>query len=93
MLFAIFFSMMLTAVVNEVNELMKTQVYKAVVLSTLICVSESRVLYCKHIQLLDCFHQWCLLFHHGNPDYKTNTEVGAAGSPSIEAMLLLRQLC
>lgn len=44
-----------------VDLLMKTQVYKAVVLSTLICGSESRVLYCKHIQLLEHFHQWCLL--------------------------------
>ncbi len=69
----------------------KIQVYKTVVLSTLLYWSESWVLYRKHTQLLERFHQRCLRSIMGSQwqDYKTNTEVLEwAGLPSIEAILL-----
>lgn len=73
----------------------KVQVYRAVVLSTLLYGSEAWVLYRKHIKLLERFHQRCLRSILGIKwqDYITNIEVlEKADLPSIEAMLMLRQL-
>ena len=73
----------------------KLQVYRAVVVTTLLCRSESRSLYRKQIQLLEQFHQRCLRSIMGIhwPDYVTNNEVlEQASLPSFETMLMLRQL-
>ena len=73
----------------------KIQVYKAVVLSTLLYGSETWVLYWKRIKLLECFHQRCLRAILGIKwqGHTTNIEVlEKADLPNIEAMLMLRQL-
>ena len=72
----------------------KLQVYRAVVVTTLLYGSESWVDR-KQIQLLEQFHQRCLHSIMGIhwQDYVTNNEVlEQASLPSIEAMLMLRQL-
>lgn len=71
---------------HSLRLLSKIQVYKAVVLSTLLYGSESWVLHRKHIRLLKCFHQQCLrsVMETRWQDFKTNTEVlEEGGLPSI----------
>ena len=73
----------------------KIQVYRAVVLSTLLYGSESWVLYRKQLRLLECFHQRCLrsILNIRWQDHITNMEVlERAQLPSIECTLLVRQL-
>ena len=73
----------------------KLQVYRAVIVTTFLYGSESRGLYRKQIQLLEQFHQRCLRCIMGIhwQDYVTNNEVlEQASLPSIETMLMLRQL-
>jgi len=73
----------------------KINVYRAMVLSTLLYGSESWVTYRSHIRLLERFHQRCLrtiLKIHWT-DHITNIEVlKKADIPSIEAMILKSQL-
>ena len=69
----------------------KLQVYRAVVVTTLLYGSESWVLYRKQIQLLEQFQRSIMGIHW--QDYVTNNEVlEQASLPSVEAMLMLRQL-
>ena len=73
----------------------KIQVYRAGVITTLLYGAEAWVLYRKQVQLLERFHQRCLRSIMGIKwqDYVTNNEVlERANLPSLEAMLLLKQL-
>ncbi|GFO10738.1 hypothetical protein PoB_003724300 [Plakobranchus ocellatus] len=73
----------------------KIQVYKAVVLTTLLYGSETWVTYSSHIRLLERLHQRCLrtiLQIHWS-DLVTNVEVlEQAEIPSIEALIAKSQL-
>ncbi|KAJ7413818.1 hypothetical protein WISP_88156 [Willisornis vidua] len=73
----------------------KVSVYRAIVLSTLLYVSESWVIYRHQLHLLKGFHQRCLcsvLNIHWS-DYVTNVSVlEQAGVTSIKAMLIRTQL-
>ena len=73
----------------------KSNIYRAVVLPTLLYGSETWVTYSNHLWLLERFHQRCfrcILNIHWS-DYVTNVEVlQQAGITSIEAMLLKTQL-
>ncbi|KAJ7410863.1 hypothetical protein WISP_106036 [Willisornis vidua] len=74
----------------------KISVYRAIVLSTLSYGSESWVIYCHHLRLLEWFHQRCLrsILNIHWYDYMTNVSVlEQAGDTSIEAMLMRTQLC
>ena len=68
---------------------------KKVVISTLLYAAETWVLYRKHIQLLERFHQsflWSIMGIHWQ-DYVTNDEaLKRAELPSIETMLLHQHL-
>ena len=69
--------------------------YRAVVVTTLLYGSESWVLYRKQVQLLEQIHPQCLRSIMGIhwQDYVTNNEVlEQASLPSVQAMLMLRQL-
>ena len=71
------------------------KVYRAVVISTLFYGSEAWVLYRKHVNLLEQFHQRCLRSILGIQwqDNTTNEEVLVrANIESIESMLMLKQL-
>ncbi|KAI8516323.1 hypothetical protein Bbelb_049040 [Branchiostoma belcheri] len=73
----------------------KIQVYRAVVVTTLLYGAETWVLYRKQVKLLERFHQRCLRCIMGIKwqDYVTNTEVlERANLQSMEAMLMTRQL-
>ncbi|GFN79142.1 hypothetical protein PoB_000564800 [Plakobranchus ocellatus] len=73
----------------------KIQVYRAVVLTTLLYGSETWVTYSSHIRLLERLHQRCLrtiLQIHWS-DLVTNVEVlEQAEIPSIEALIAKSQL-
>ncbi|GFO47334.1 hypothetical protein PoB_007383900 [Plakobranchus ocellatus] len=73
----------------------RIQVYKAVVLTTLLYGSETWVTYSSHIRLLERLHQRCLrtiLQIHWN-DLVTNVEVlEQTEIPSIEALIAKSQL-
>ena len=69
----------------------KIQVYRAVVVSTLLYGAETWVLYRKQIRLLERFHQCCLRSILGTEwqDHVSNEEVlKTASLPSIESILL-----
>ena len=73
----------------------KIQVYRAVVVPTLLFGAEIWVLYRKQIRLLEQFHQRCLRCILGIKwqDYVSNGEVFKRASlPSIESILLQVQL-
>ncbi|KAI8499112.1 hypothetical protein Bbelb_228760 [Branchiostoma belcheri] len=73
----------------------KIQVYRAVVVTTLLYGAETWVLYRRQVKLLERFHQRCLRCIMGIKwqDHVTNTEVlGRANLQSMEAMLMTRQL-
>ena len=73
----------------------KIQVYRAVVITTLLYGAETWVLYRKQIRLLQRFYQCCLRSILGIKwqDYVSNEEVlKTAGLPSIESILLQVQL-
>ncbi|CAH1266354.1 Hypp3340 [Branchiostoma lanceolatum] len=73
----------------------KIQVYRAVVITTLLYGAETWVLYRKQVRLLERFHQRCLRCIMGIKwqDYVTNIEVlERANLPSMEALLLSKQL-
>ena len=69
---------------------------KKVAISTLLYAAETWVLYGKHIQLLERFHQsflWSIMGIHWQ-EYVTNDEaLERARLPNIETMLLHRHLC
>ena len=70
----------------------KIQVYRAVVVPTLLYGAEIWVLYRKQIRLLEWFHQRCLRSIKWQ-DYMSNEEVlKRASLPSIESVLLQVQL-
>ena len=74
----------------------KIQVYRAVVVPTLLFGAETWVLYRKQIRLLKRFHQRCLCSILGIKwqDHVSNEEVlKRASLPSIESILLQVQLC
>ena len=74
----------------------KVQVYRAVVVPTLMYSAETWVLYQKQIRLLEQFQQCCLHSIHGIKwqDHVSNEEVlKRASLPSIESILLEVQLC
>ncbi|KAJ7416834.1 hypothetical protein WISP_68266 [Willisornis vidua] len=74
----------------------KISVYRAIVLSTLLHGSESWVIYCHHLWLLEGFHQRCLhtILNIHWTDHVTNVSVlEQAGVTSKEAMLMRTQLC
>ena len=72
----------------------KLQVYRAIVIPTLLCSAETWVFYLKQIRLLEQFHQHCLcsiLFINGKT--VSNKEVlKRAGLPSIMSIMLQVQL-
>ena len=73
----------------------KIQVYRAVVVPTLLYCAETWVLYRKQIRLLERFHQRCLRSILGIKwqDHVSNEEVlKRASLPSIESILLQVQL-
>ena len=73
----------------------KILVYRAAVVTTLLYGSEAWVLYRKQVQLLERFHQRCLRSIMGIKwqDLVTNNKVlERVNMPSIEAMLMTRQL-
>ena len=73
----------------------KLQVYRAVVVTTLLYGADSWVLYRKQIRLLEQFHQRCLCSILGIKwqDHVSNEEViKRASLPSIEPILLQVQL-
>ena len=73
----------------------KLQVYRAVVITTLLYDAETWVLYWKQIKLLEQFHQCCLLSILGIKwqDHVPNEEVSKRASlPGIESILLQVQL-
>ena len=73
----------------------KIQVYKAVVIPTLLYGAETWVLYRKQITLLQWFHQCCLFSILGIKwqDHVSNKEVlKRASLPSIESIFLQVQL-
>ena len=73
----------------------KIQVYRAVVIPTLLYGAETWVLYRKQIRLLERLHQRCLRSILGIKwqDYVSNKEVlKKASLPSIESILLQVQL-
>ena len=73
----------------------KIQVFRAVIISTLLCNAETWVLIRKQIRLLEWFHQCCLRFILGIKwqNYVSNKEVlKRASLPSIESILLQVQL-
>ena len=73
----------------------KIQVYRAVVITTLLYGAETWVLFRKQIRLLQRFYQCCLRSILGIKwqDYVSNEEVlKTAGLPSIESILLQVQL-
>ena len=73
----------------------RIQVYRAVVISTLLYGAETWVLYRKEIRLLERFHQRCLRSILGIKwqDHVSNKEVlKRASLPSIESVLLQLQL-
>jgi len=73
----------------------KICVYRAVVLTTLLFSSETLVIYCSHIRLLERFHQRCLrtIVNIHWSDFTTNVEVlEQAEVSSIEAIILKYQL-
>ena len=73
----------------------KIQVYRAVVVPTLLYGAETWVLYRKQIRLLERFHQRCLrsIFGIKWQDHVSNEEVPERASlPSIESILLQMQL-
>ena len=73
----------------------KIQVYRAVVVSTLLYGAETWLLYRKQIRLLERFHQRCLHSILGIKceDHVSNEEVlKRASLPSIESILLHMQL-
>ena len=75
---------------------MKIQVYRAVIVYTLLYGAETWVLYWKQIRLLEQFHQCCLHSMLGIrwQDYLSNEEVlKKASMPNIESILLQVQLC
>ena len=75
---------------------MKIQVYKAVIVPTLLYGAETWVLYRKQTRLLEWFHQHCLHSILGIKwqDHVLNKEVlRRASLPSIESILLQVQLC
>ena len=74
----------------------KIQVYKAVVVPTLLYGAETWVLYRKQIRLLGQFHQRCLCSILGIKwqDHVSNEEVlKRASLPRIKSILLQVQLC
>ncbi|XP_069749915.1 uncharacterized protein [Narcine bancroftii] len=80
---------------NQLKNLTKISVYRAVVISTLMFGSESRVLYRHHLRLLERFHQCCLrsILNIHWSDFISNIEVlEMAEADSIESMLLKIQL-
>ena len=69
----------------------KIQVYRTVVVSTLLYVAEIWVLYRKQIRLLERFHQRCLhsILAIKLQDYVSNKEVlKKASLPIIESIFL-----
>ena len=73
----------------------RIQVYRAVVISTLLYGAETWVLYRKEIRLLERFYQRCLRSILGIKwqDHVSNKEVlKRASLPSIESVLLQLQL-
>ncbi|XP_027521360.1 uncharacterized protein LOC113957786, partial [Corapipo altera] len=73
----------------------KISVYRAIVLSTFLYRSESWVIYCDHLRLLERFHQRYLrsILNIHWLDYVTNTSVlEQAAVTRIETMLLRTQL-
>ncbi|XP_069745531.1 uncharacterized protein [Narcine bancroftii] len=80
---------------NQLKNLTKISVYRAVVIPTLLCGSESWVLYRHHLRLLECFHQRCLrsILNIHWSDFISNIEVlEMAKADSIESTLLKIQL-
>lgn len=80
---------------HSLRQLTKVKTYRAMVFKTLLYVSEAWVLYMRRLQLLELFHQCCLRSIMGIKwrDCVSNNEVlERAEMPSIEAILLLRQL-
>ena len=74
----------------------KIQVYRAVVVPTLLYSAETWILYRKQIRLLERFHQCCLctILSIKWQDHVSNKEVlKRASLPSIESILLQVQLC
>ena len=74
----------------------KLQVYRAIIVTTLLHGAETWVLYWKQIRLLEQFHQCCLHSILGIKwqDHMSNEEVlKRASLPSIESILLQVQLC
>ena len=70
---------------------LKISVYQAVALTTLLYGAESWVIYRRHLQLLECFHQCCLcsILNIHWSDFITNIEVlKQVEITRIEAMLL-----
>ena len=73
----------------------KIQVYKAVVVPTLLCGAETWVLYREQIRLLEQFHQRCLrsILCIKWQDHMSNKEIlRRASLPSIEFIMLQVQL-
>ena len=74
----------------------KIAVYNAVIISTILCGCKTCVPYHHHIRLLESFHIRRLQLILGLRWWHkvTHSEIGSrAGIPSIESMLLHRQLC
>ena len=73
----------------------KIQVYRAVVVPTLLYGAETWVLYQKQIRLLEWFHQHCLrsILRIKWQDHVSNEEaIKRASLPSIESILFQVQL-
>ena len=73
----------------------KIQVYRTIIVPTLLYGAETQVLYQKQIRLLERFHQRCLRSILGIKwqDHVSNEEVlKTASLPSIESILLQVQL-
>ena len=80
---------------NHLKKSTKISVYRAVLLTTLLYVSESWVTYRHHLRLLECFHQRCLriILNIHWSDYVSNVEVlEQAVITSIKAILLKSHL-
>ena len=74
----------------------KIQVYRAIIIPTLLYGAETWRLYRKQIRLLEWFHQCCLCSILGIKwkDHVSNKEVlKRANLPNIESILLQAQLC
>jgi exonuclease III len=79
----------------KLKRVTKINVYRAVVLSTLLYGAESWVTYSRHLRLLERFNQRCLrtILNIHWSDFVTNTEVlKQAGITSVEATLMKIQL-